>query len=242
MNRIQLRKGLGLVLHNQEYIIEQRLPDGEIKLKNILTNTYSNLKEAVLTQLLFQGELKFLNDSFSKDKQQRNTKYDDKDFTQLPANLREEAKRKYSYVKQVLELTPNKQTATTLNPIISQVSKEIHDRKPPSWSTLYRWYKDYSSSGDIRTLIPLHSAKGNSQSRLDPEVKQIIEDAINSVYLNTTQAQGMDVYERVIISINQSNRLRAKLGQQDLAIPSNRTIYRAIAKLDPHETARISLR
>ena len=47
----------------------------------------------------------------------------------------------------------------------------------------------------------------------------------------------MDVYDKVIISINQSNRIRAKLGQEELAIPSHMTIYRAIAKLNPQETA-----
>ncbi|HHP7230594.1 MAG TPA: Mu transposase C-terminal domain-containing protein [Xenococcaceae cyanobacterium] len=57
------------------------------------------------------------------------------------------------------------------------------------------------------------------------------------MYLNPTQAEGMDVYERVIIGINQSNRIRAKLGQEELAIPSHMTIYRAIAKLDPQKTA-----
>lgn len=236
MNRIQLRKGLRLILHEREYIIEQRLPHGEIQLKNILTNTCSNLKEVVLIQLLFKGELQFIDNGLSEDIQQRNTKYGDNDFTQLPESLRKEAKRKYSYVSRVLELTPNKQTAKTLEPLIAKVSKEIDDRKPPSWSTLYRWYKNYSSSGqDIRSLVPLHSAKGNYQSRLNPEVKQIIQDAIDSVYLNTIQAEGTDVYDRVIISINQSNRLRAKLGQKELAIPSHMAIYRAIALLDPQK-------
>ncbi len=238
MNRVQLRKGLHLLLHGQEYSIEQRLPDGEIQLKNLLTNICSKLKETALTQLLFKGDLQFLDGGYSEVKPSEDKRYSDSDFTQLPEALKEEAKRKYSYVSRVLESTPNKQTAKTLEPIITQVSKEINDRKPPSWLTLYRWYKNYFSSGqDIRSLVPLHSAKGNYQSRLNPEVKQIIKNAIDSVYLNTTQAEGMDVYDRVIISINQSNRLRAKLGQKELAIPSHMAIYRAIALLDPHEAA-----
>ncbi len=141
-------------------------------------------------------------------------------------------------ISRVLESTSNKRTATTLEPIISLVSREIKDSQPPSWLTLYRWLKIYSSSGeDIRGLVPLHSAKGNRQSRLNPEVQQIIKNAINQVYLNTTQAEGADVYDRVIIEINQSNRLRSALGQEKLAIPNITTIYRALAKLDPHETA-----
>ena len=238
MNRIQLRKGLCLLLHNRRYIIEQRLPNGEIQLKNLLTNTYSNLKETVLINLLFKGELQFLEDDYSSLKQLEKKRYSDKDFTELSEALREEAKRKYTYVSRVLELTPNKQTATTLKPIIVQVSQEINDNQPPSWVTLYRWYKRYLTSGkDIRSLIPLNSGKGNRHSRLNPEVRQIIKEAIESVYLNMAQAEGMDVYDRVIININQSNRIRETLGQEKLQIPHVSTIYRVIAKLDPYETA-----
>ena len=241
MNRIQLKKGLHLLLHGQEYSLEERLPNGKIQLKNLLTNTSSKLKETVLTQLLFKGELEFLNSVNSdrfKDREQRKNSFNHIDFTQLPEALREEARRKYSYVSRVLESTPDKQTAKTLKPVITEVSQEIEDSKPPSWSTLYRWYKNYiASDKDIRSLVPLHSAKGNYKSRLNPEVRQIIKDAIEQVYLNPIQAEGMDIYDRVIIGINQSNRIRAKLGQEELAIPSHMTIYRAIAKLDPQKTA-----
>ena len=238
MNRIQLKKGLHLRIHGQEYSVEERLANGEVKLNNLLTNVCSTLKETVLNQLLFKGELQFLNSNGSKVEQFKEKKLSNSDFTQLPEKLREEAKRKHCYVSKVLELTPDKQTAKTLKPIIAQVSEEINDSKSPSWSTLYRWYKNYLVSGqDIRSLVPFHSEKGNRQSRLHPEVQQIIQDAIEQVYLNPTQADGADVYERVIIGINQSNRLRAKLGQEQLLIPSNRTIYRAIAKLNVQETA-----
>ena len=44
MNRIQLRKGLRLLLHGQEYSVELRLSNGEICLKNLLTNTSFQIK------------------------------------------------------------------------------------------------------------------------------------------------------------------------------------------------------
>ncbi|MEL6930223.1 MAG: Mu transposase C-terminal domain-containing protein [Cyanobacteria bacterium J06600_6] len=238
MNRIQLKKELHLLIYDQEYSIEERLPNGELHLKNLLTNTSSILKETTLTQLLFKGELQFLESNGSQATSETKKQLSYKDFTQLPEALRKEAKRRYSYVDRVVKSTPDKQTTKTLEPIVAQVSKEISDSKPPSWLTLYRWYKSYIASGcDIRSLVPLHSGKGNRQSRLNPEVRQIIKDAIDVVYLNLTQAQGMDVYDRVLININQSNRLREKLGQKQLEIPHTSTIYREIAKLDPQETA-----
>lgn len=225
-------------IHGQECSIEERLPNGEVHLKNLLTNVISRLKETTLTQLLFEGELQFIDSNGSQAPPKTKKKFSHRDFTQLPEALRKKAKRKYSYVNRVLNYTPNKQTAKTLEPIIAQVSKEIGDRKALSWLTLYRWYKSYIVSDcDIRSLVPLHSGKGNRQSRLNPEVRQIIKDTIEQVYLNLTQAQGMDVYDRVLININQSNRLREKLGQEQLEIPHASTIYRAIAKLNPQETA-----
>lgn len=191
MNRIKLKKGLHLLIHGQEYSVKERLPNGEVYLNNLLTNTNSKLKETTLTQLLFKGELQFINSDRFEVREQSKNVFNHRDFTQLPEALRKEAKRRYSYVDRVVKSTPDKQTAKTLKPVITEVSQEISDDKPPSWSTLYRWHKSYFSAGqDIRALVPLHSAKGNYQSRLNPEVRQIIKDAIDEVYLNLTQAQG----------------------------------------------------
>lgn len=60
MTRIQLRTGLHLVWQGREYVIEQCLVSGEIQIKDQLTNTKSTLKAVALTQMLFQGELQFL--------------------------------------------------------------------------------------------------------------------------------------------------------------------------------------
>lgn len=189
MNRIQLKKGLHLLLHGQEYSVEKRLPNGEVYLKNVLTNAISIPKETTLTQLLFRGELQFSDSNGSQATPETKKQLSHRDFTQLPEALKKEAKRKYSYVSRVVESTPNKQTAKTLEPVIDRVSKEIGDRKPPSWLTLYRWYKSYTASGsDIRSLVPRSSEKGNRQSRLNPEVRQIIKDAIDVVYLNPTRS------------------------------------------------------
>ncbi|HHP7230593.1 MAG TPA: hypothetical protein ACFCUY_07010 [Xenococcaceae cyanobacterium] len=119
MNRIQLRKGLHLLLHGQEYSVEERLPNGEVHLNNLLTNTSSKLKETVLTQLLFKGELQFLDSDRFEVREQRKNSFNHIDFTQLPEALREEARRKYSYVSRVLKSTPDKQTAKTLKPVIA---------------------------------------------------------------------------------------------------------------------------
>jgi putative transposase len=237
MTRIQLRTGLHLVWQGREYVIEQCLASGEIQIKDQLTNTKSILKAVALTQLLFQGELQFLQVDAATTNQVTRLGLS-ADFTQIPTELREEAKRRYKYVERVLESNVLKKNESELKPIIERVANEIEDSQPPSWLTLYRWLKDYSASGkNIRSLVPKHLAKGNRQPRLHPEVEKIVEKAIHQVYLKPEQAQGTDVYDRVIVEINQSNRLREALGQEKLALPNIAAIYRAIHTLDPNSVA-----
>lgn len=237
MTRIQLRTGLHLVWQGREYVIEQCFSSGQIQIKDQLTNTKSTLKATALTQLLFQGELQFLQLDAPATNQVTRIGLS-ADFTQMPTELREEAKRRYKYVERVLESNISKKNESELKPIIEQVSNEVEDPQPPSWLTLYRWLKDYEASGrNIRSLVPKHLAKGNRQPRLHPEVQKLVEKAINQVYLKPEQAQGTDVYDRVIIEINQSNRFRETLGQEKLAPPNIAAIYRAIHTLDPNSKA-----
>ncbi|MGQ4646628.1 hypothetical protein [Lyngbya aestuarii] len=239
MTRISLRKGLHLTWQGREYVIEQCLTTGEVLLQDVLTNHLSSLKATALTQLLVQGELEFIEVEATRGKQSHSLKgYISADFTQLPSELREESKRKYRYIERVLSNNILKRTESNLKPIINQVALEIEDSQPPSWLTLWRWLKDYEASGqDIRSLVPKYVSKGNRQPRLNPEVRKIISKAIEQVYLKPSQASGADVYERVIIEINQSNRLREAIGQDSLEIPNIAAIYRAIRQLDPYVKA-----
>ncbi len=239
MTRIQFRLGLRLLWQGREYVISECNSGGQIQLKDQMTNNVTTVKVAALVQFLFQGDLQFLEVDADLSNKNNRLVYMSADFTQLLPELRELAKRKYSYVIRVLELNPHKLTGSNLKPIIEQVSNEIQDTEPPSWLTLYRWVKDYLASGkDIRSLIPKHIAKGNRQSRLEPEVKKIITNAISQVYLNPEQPTGSDVYDQVILEINQCNRIREAVGTEKLEIPNIAAIYRAINKLDSYEKAR----
>jgi putative transposase len=239
MTRIQFQKGLRLVWQGHEYIIWSCIHDGQIQLKDRLTNHVSTLKVADLIESLFQGKLEFLLvDDTHLGNQNNHLAYSNIDFTTLSTELKEPTKRRFAYIKRVLELNIKKLNISKLKPIIEQVSNEINDTHPPSALTVHRWFTDYLASGqDIRALIPKHLAKGNRQPRLQPEVRTIINNTISQVYLKPEQASGTDVYNRVVIEINQCNRLRKDIGQEKLEIPNIAAIYRAIQKLDSYEKA-----
>ena len=237
MNRISLRVGLNFWLKGREYMVKKHLAQGDWQIVEVTTEVISTIKETALIQLLFRGELKF-EPRLSSTRQGKKPEYLQADFTQIPEELREEAKRKYQYINRVMELNINQRNQASLQPIIDQVSQELNDLGAPSWVTLYRWLKTYLKSGqDIRSLIPRHQAKGDYRPKLKPEVITIINRAITEVYLTPRRPDIADVYDEVIRQIRKENQNRQVIGMEPLKIPHRSTVYRAVSNLDPSEVA-----
>ncbi|MBO3461555.1 DDE-type integrase/transposase/recombinase [Aetokthonos hydrillicola Thurmond2011] len=233
MKRIQLRNGLHFWLHGREYVIKQRLAGGNFQICDVVTEVLSKIKETSLIQLIFQGELELELTQSTGDKS-RKTDYRLADFTQIPEELRLDAKRKYSYISCVLELDLQVRTKATLQPVIEKVSSSINDPNPPTWLTLYRWLKTYLNAGqDIRALVPRHFSKGDYRPKLHKEVIYIIDRVIQSIYLDTSQPDVADVYDEILRQITHENQTRAMLAEKPLKIPHRSTIYRIISRLPP---------
>ncbi len=64
-----------------------------------------------------------------------------------------------------------------------------------STGTLYAWLRDYQSSGLVGLIDEVRGPKGGGQ--LDPRVEQIIQDVIESLYLDSQQLIANDIYEEV---------------------------------------------
>ncbi|MGA9381034.1 MAG: hypothetical protein WBV73_19900 [Phormidium sp.] len=96
------------------------------------------------------------------------------------------------------------------NEIQAVGSQEINDPKPPNGIILYRWVKSYENSKhDIRTLVPRHQNKGDYRPKLHREVIQIINQAIQSIYLTAEKADIADVFQLVCKALrNFSSSLR----------------------------------
>lgn len=234
MNRILLRPWIHFWLGGREYTIEECLTKGELIVREELTSTRYSLKETALIQLIFRGDLTFEPNR----KTQKKLDYERADFTQLPEKVRDEAKRKYNYVKLALESNVIVKTKKCLEPIIERIAKEINDPSPPSWVTFYRWIKTYSEAGcDIRSLVPKHKAKGNSVRRLQAEVIQIIDKAISQIYLTRSRPTVADVCDEVLHQIQHENKMAAAIGKETLKVPHHSTIYAIISKREPFELA-----
>lgn len=238
MKRIQFKKGLHFRLHEREYVIEQRLEEGEFQISCVVTSVKSKIKYSTLIHFLFQGELE-IEAMSTLEASGKTFDYLKTDFSQISAELREEAKRRYRYISYFFELDLPQRTSTSLQPIIEEVALIINDPTPPSWLTLYRWLRTYETAGhDIRALVPQHGRKGNCCPKLHPHVIKIIEQAIKSIYLTRSRPDIADVYDEVLCQIIHENEHRAVIGITQLEIPHRSTIYRFVSKLEPEVIAQ----
>jgi putative transposase len=132
----------------------------------------------------------------------------------------------------------------------------------PSVSTLIRWTKRYIKSGrDERSFVPATKSRGNRKRKFSgpraahPETKelsaderkrmkeqvnrraervgQIVDEAVDEVFLNKQRFSVQDVYDTAIVKIADENEVRASDDQ--LPIPDKSSIYDVINKVDDYD-------
>ncbi|HEY9769451.1 MAG TPA: hypothetical protein V6C71_13310 [Coleofasciculaceae cyanobacterium] len=242
MSKITLRDGLKFELHGREYELIERIPSGDWKICNVVTAKQTSLSETDITDFLFKGELQFITE-----KSQQYIAFPD-----LSQTERNNAIWREKYVKRVLDEGINKSTKQALEPIIKEVYRqikldenipqEIQDKPKPSHNSVYQWIKKYKQSEEnIHSLVSNTKKKGNRESRLQPEVYQIIEQAIDEIYLNRNQGSIKDTYDRVIVLIVEKNQRRQYLNLPELKLPKYMAIRNTIKKIPSQERDRARL-
>ncbi|XGV97789.1 MAG: Mu transposase C-terminal domain-containing protein [Leptolyngbya sp. BL-A-14] len=258
MSSFKLGRNLHFWLDGHEYVIEDRLGNGDLKIRNVLTEEPSSISDDAILKLYeeerFQLEPPKLSNGNKKVKS-----YKSADFSQISSSLREEAKRRYRYVNAYFERNLQKRNQKTLEPIIEEVSKELReellaeltqvseelkkevlaklsDFDRPSWISVYRWIKKYEEGGhDVRSLVSNHRAKGDYEPKISQDVIAIINDAINEVYLNSLRPSVRDVCESIEFRIDARNSIRERQGLPPLESPNRTTIYRRVLQNDAYQ-------
>ena len=242
MGRITITDSLKFELLGKEYEFIEKISSGEWNIRDVVTNRQTNLSEDAIRDFLFKGELRFITA-----KSQQHIAFPD-----LSDVKRNDAIWREKYVTKVLERGIHKSTQQALEPVIKEVyyqlklsediPQEIRDKPQPSHNSVYQWVKKYKQSeGNIHSLVSNTSKKGNRKSRLDSEVYQIIEQAIDEVFLNPNQASIKDTYDRVIVLVVEENQRRKYLNLTDLKIPNYMAIRNIIRKIAPQERDRARL-
>src|SRR5437879_2647303 len=119
-----------------------------------------------------------------------------------------------------------------MEPLIHLVSERITDEKPPGWLTIWRDYRKWIAAGrDVRAIILRHANRGRSGGRMVPDVQIISDQVIEELYMAPERKRVPEVYLEIVRRLREANELRPE-GDR-LAVPSQRTIYREIARRSP---------
>ncbi|WP_414470633.1 Mu transposase C-terminal domain-containing protein [Microvirga sp. M2] len=105
---------------------------------------------------------------------------------------------------------------------------------PEPWQ-VRRWLKRWQETdGDVSCLMDATHRRGYRTDRLDPKVREIL-NAVVKGYASNLRPSAPKLLIEIETRIGNENDARAARGQSEpkLKAPNLRTVYRAIAKLDP---------
>jgi putative transposase len=243
--KVKFKRDEKIIIGEKVFIIIGRLPNGDIQLRDSITNDVINKPLTFLIDQLFDGKLTIAADVDSNLKE-RILKQLKIDFTQLPEELRALTKRKYAYVNEVMTQKPSTLTERDLKPIITTVGKRLNDENPPSAISLYRWCKAYLSAGEnFRVLIPRNESKGkfddsdpektDARKTVSTEVIDHLETLTEEKYLTLQRISVQSLYDLLIAKIDDINTYRDH--SDKLIVPHKSWVYRFIKALDPYLVA-----
>lgn len=121
--------------------------------------------------------------------------------------------------------------------LISELSRQIHDVSPPSFSTARSWVRLFLQSGqNALALIPTRRKKIKHRLSLQPwEVQQIIKQQVTELYLKQEPACKTEVIDAIFLELEAFNTGRPV--HDKLKIPSPSTLNRILRELDAYERA-----
>lgn len=152
---------------------------------------------------------------------------------ELPEQVRAELRRRMAYVQGIVDVGFFIFTPAFLSPVLQSVATKISDPKPPSVTTVYRWYKRYRVSQQIRALIPRYDRRGSSSPRQTDRVLDLAAEATEDAYKASPAATGKSIHDRLVGKICAENLHRPPDDQ--LVIPTLRTTYRLFDRMEAYD-------
>ncbi|MGZ4956154.1 MAG: hypothetical protein ACXV8Q_13685 [Methylobacter sp.] len=220
MGTSALQQGTKVHFDNRSYILLRKVTDELWQLEDCSTRRIQEYTDDQLRSFYASGHLTFANS---------NAKYyrsnDSQNYLHIADEQFEQAKIRLAYVKAILNI-PN--TLEKLTPVIRKIWKQIG--KPdmaPNPVTVFRWKTKYLKAGNnVTGLIERQDMKGNRAERYPEEITQIVQQAIDTIYLTTERQTIEDTLDHAITVTERENELR--LTELKLPLPTRRLVKRII--------------
>jgi putative transposase len=234
MSLCAFRKGHQVRIGTGEFLILQRLPDRAWQLQNTATGELWSSTEHDLLDRFANNELSFIPAVSVSAAGDRLAHKLTRDLAAYPAELVNLAKTRIEYLKEIDRRQPIPITQGAIEPLVQSVAERISDRKPPGWRTVCRDYRKWLAAGrDIRAVIFRYGDRGKCGTRMPPETKAISDQVIDELYMTRERKRVPEVHLEILRRLTEVNRFR--LEPDRLPIPSQRTVYREIARRSSYE-------
>lgn len=223
------------------YKVRQLLPEGKIRIEDVLTEDVVIVELSTLIEALFDSDLRFVIEyqhvtpSANEHASSRSRHIDLADY---PEHLITIARRRLDVIQPLLEMKPKERTRAVVTMHAQEAgasASQVEDGKleeSVSVTSIYRWIKAYTQSGnDLRALIPATRERGGKgKSRLSTEVEAIVESSIRDKYYVREAVTIDDIVCEIAVRLEEENRSR--IAHEKLEAPSRRTVARRISTLD----------
>lgn len=156
-------------------------------------------------------------------------------FESFPEELRTRAKYRRQYVNALLsQLGPSPSRALSEIVIRKEWEKIRQPERPPHYVTVWRWLKRYQPAGnDIRSIVDQYHRCGNRTARLPEKLLEIINQAIDKIYLTEERGTVQDTLDHAITEVKRENVLR--IATKQLPMPSLRQVKRLIDAIPAYD-------
>ncbi|MEA2574744.1 MAG: putative transposase [Chloroflexia bacterium] len=255
MARLRFAAGTRYQFNEQVYIVRGNLADGRLDVENQSFGGREQVSIDELNEAWANGTLRFeVSGNLARTSPDRPiaTEYSLSDLQALPAEVRDEAWRRYRLILPLLRLRPEERTRDAIAAYASQQIEQqsVESALLPheqadlarrrqhglrtnvghalSRASIERWLRAFERSGqDIRALAPAtRRAGGRGESRLGTQVDEIIEAVLKDCAAKPKFRTVSDVQALIANRIADENRFRPANSQ--LQVPSHMTVHRRI--------------
>lgn len=231
MRSLKLEMGSRIKFDGAEFKVEQCEPNGQMLLRN------------VETQALFLHSREELLNAYRESRlllaaPTQASGFSHRPLSDLPPSVCAYLRRCKHYLDAAMATDFTAYPSRNLRAIISKVAAEIGDPKPPAESTVYRWYKRYSTNGnDLRALIPRHEKKGSRSTKVSNEVEALFVAALDAVFKISPRSSMKSVETKLHMLIDEENT--GRLPSLKLRAPNRRSLYRMLSRLNAFERSTL---
>ncbi len=252
MGRISLTAGTRYCLNGEWFVIKELLLNQQFLVENQSLGGKFTKPLAELERALLDGSLKFEVHGPHVVLQYGTLipiDYSIKDFDTLKASVREEAWRRYTIIRPILDWPPHERTRTRIEEYVKELrmqqantqdqhhlngNKQRHARKGVkrgmalSRASVMRWLKRYIDSGqDIRALVDkTYKAGAPGVNRLNPDTDKVISDTLDLCEKHRSYRTVDAIYLMTINRVALENRTRPD--EYKIQPPSKPTVYNRI--------------